>query len=226
MRAHLLRPTLSCLPYMVQKSYNSVPVRREPLRRKKKKPGAMMTQNDAVPLGDHAPGIACYVHVLFHKAAGGNMYVGCAASRGTIAMACVCWYLNAPSKKTTLTVCRHSQPTESTKTQQTNTACWRGAPRTAALQCALTRFALAPCLPAKTATMYLRFDCTSVRERIASQIVALKPRNAQCMHAPLRTCLNGRKEAEAEAGPVESPGVSVRVRTRGGKRQGITSFDH
>ena len=30
-----------------------------------------------------------------------------------------------------------------------------------------------------------------------------------------------------EAGPVESLGVSVRVRTRGGKRQGITaSFDH
>ena len=32
---------------------------------------------------------------------------------------------------------------------------------------------------------------------------------------------------EVKAGPVESLGVSVRVRTRGGKRQGITtSFDH
>ena len=35
------------------------------------------------------------------------------------------------------------------------------------------------------------------------------------------------EEAEAEASPVESLGVSVRVRTRGGKIQGTTtSFDH
>ena len=37
----------------------------------------------------------------------------------------------------------------------------------------------------------------------------------------------GPRQREAEAGPVESLGVSVHVRIRGGKKQGITiSFDH